>query len=114
MPSVNLIARISVPKQNEHLRDFKFSEIAEKSVPIYCRRAFFTTSGWVKSDAVEYKEELLITLEWEASDGLPQGLAPRLFSKNLLVRVSHFFGCELKGNDLREKGIYLQVFQKVD
>ena len=114
MPSVTLIVRISAPKQNEHLRGFKFSEIARKSVPSRCRRAFFVASDWVKSNVMEYKEELLITLEWEVSDGFPQGLVPRLFSTNLFLRVSHLFGCELKENNLREKDIYLQVFQKVD
>lgn len=113
MPSVNLIARILLPKQNEHLRDFKFSEVVTKSVPVFCSLACFGRSGWVKSDGVEYREEFFVTLEWEEEgDETFSKLVPKWFSGNLSLYVSRAFECSV--GELRGENIYLQVFQGVN
>lgn len=112
MPSVSLVVRISVPKQNVLLPDLNFIESIRKSIPLHCCSYSVTTSGWVKSDAIEYREELFVYLEWSEGSGVPGSrLIPRVFLTNLLLHVSFVFRCSVE--DLREKHVYLDVFEKV-
>lgn len=108
---VSFVVRISVPKRNEHLREFDFSRLAIMSVPTYCSSSF-RTSSWVKSDEVEYREEFFVTLEWEEGGETFSQLVPKWFSGNLSLYVSRAFECSI--GELRGENICLQVFQRVN
>ena len=124
MFSAELIVRLSVAKQEALSMGLGLAQVRAKiadaiadAVPKFCYRHVSEPSGWVGNNEQEHCGEHFVVVKWEDQRNavMSQELVSKLFATNLLIHVARSFRCTIGGKDtLKNRGIYLQVFQKVE